>query len=465
MTESLLAITILLLLGVLAFLLILVKRQGQGSNPEVENQLRSEIAGLQAQATERQAQAAARQAETAAAAASAETQARDLQKRLTDETGARRAAEASLAAERKNLVEQKSLLDQAETKLRDAFKALSADALKNSNAEFLAQAEQRLKPIRDLLGTYEGHLRDIEKIRADAYGGLKSHLENLALAHQSLKDETVRLKEALKSPTVRGRWGEVTLRRVVEVAGMSAYCDFEEQVSVAGDGDALQRPDMIVKLPNHRVIVVDSKVPLDAYLAAMDSTDDVARKAALVRHAQAVRSRVRALGQQSYWKQFQPAPDFVVLFLPGESFFSAALEQDHGLIEDGMECGVVLATPTTLIALLKAVAYGWRQEELAENAERIAEAGKQLYERICTFAEHLDGVGDGLRKAGKAYDKAVGSYERMLVPSARRLADLGAASGKDLPEMPTAEGPTRMLAPPVELPVAEPRAIEPPASA
>lgn len=441
MTDVLLVVVVLLLVGVLVFLVVLAKRRP--GSPEVENQLRAQAAGLEAQAAERQTQIT-----------NLEDAARDLQKSLSDEHGLRRAAEASLAAERKNLAEQKAILDEAQAKLRDAFKALSAETLKESRTQFLGLADEKLKPIRDLLATYEEHLREIEKARNAAYGSLEQHLKSLALDQQSLRTEAARLTQALKSPTVRGRWGEVTLRRVVEVAGMSRYCDFEEQVSVAGAGedDALQRPDMIVKLPNHRTIVVDSKVPLEAYLEAMDCPDDATRKAAMVRHAQAVRSRVKALGQQSYWRRFQPAPDFVVLFLPGESFFSAALEQDRALIEDGMAGGVVLATPTTLIALLKAVAYGWRQEELAENAERIAEAGKQLYDRVCTFAEHLDGVGDGLRKAGKAYDKAVGSYERMLVPSARRLAELGASTGKELPDLPPAEGPVRTVAPAIEPP-------------
>jgi len=445
-TDVLLGLNLLLLLGVLGFLIVLAKRRGEGG-AEAESQLRSEAAGLQAQAAELRTQIAALQSQAAA-----------LHEQVQAEHGARMGAEARLQAERQSFEEQRAMLDEDQAKLKDAFAALSAEALKNTSQQFLAQAEERLKPIRDLLATYEGHLREIEKARSAAYGSIEQHLKALAQDQLALRTEAVRLTSALKSPTVRGRWGEVTLKRVVEVAGMSEYCDFETQVTVAGDDDALQRPDMIVKLPNHRTIVVDSKVPLEAYLKAMDAADEDVRKAALAGHAAAVRSRMKALGQQSYWKRFQPAPDFVVLFLPGESFFSAALEQDRGLIEDGMQSGVVLATPTTLIALLKAVAYGWRQEELAENAERIAEAGKQLYDRVCKFAAHLDSVGEGLDKACKAHARAVGSYDRMLVPGARKLADMGASTGEELPDVRTVESPVRQVAP-----AADPPALPPPA--
>ena len=437
MTDLLLGLLVLAVAALAVAVFYYAKRSAGAGNPQAENQLRAEAAGLQAKADELRGQITALDAQAA-----------DLRQRLEAEQGARVKAETRLDAERRSFEEQRALLDEAQVKLKDAFAALSADALKGNREQFLSHAEERLKPIQLLLGTYEQHLRDIEAARNAAYGSLQQALKSLAQDQQLLRTEAARLTTALKSPTVRGRWGEVTLKRVVEVAGMSAYCDFETQVSVATGEDALQRPDMIVKLPNHRTIVVDSKVPMEAYLRATDALDEASRKAAMAEHAQAVRSRVRALGQQSYWRQFQPAPDFVVLFLPQESSFSAALEQDRELIEDGMKSGVVLATPTTLIALLRAVAYGWRQEELAENAERIADAGKQLYDRIRTFAEHLDGVGDGLRKAGKAYDKAVGSYERMLVPGARRLAELGAGDDKDLPELPTAEGPARTVTPP-----------------
>jgi len=402
--EILLVILILLVLGVVVFLIVLAKRRPVGD------------AGAEA----------------------------ELRGRLEAEQRARVQAETRLEAERKNLAEQRALLDEAEGKLKDAFAALSAEALKESRQEFLGQADQRLKPIQDLLAKYEEQLRQIEKARNDAYGGLREYLEALKAAHQGLQKETHQLSTALRSPTVRGRWGEVTLRRVVELAGMSSYCDFDEQVSVETEEGRL-RPDMTVRLPNDRVIIVDSKAPLEAYMDAVEASDEAGRKAALERHTQALRAHVRALCQKAYWSQFDNAPDFVVLFLPGESFFIAALEADRSLMEDAFRSNVVLASPATLFALLKAVATGWQEHALAENAQRIAEVGKDLHDRIRVFAEHLSRVGKGLKGATDAYNAAVGSYERNLEPGARKLAELGASSGKELPAVETVEGPTRAL--------------------
>jgi DNA recombination protein RmuC len=434
-TDFLLGLNLLLLLGVLGFLIVLAKRRGQGGNAGAEAQLRSEAAGLQAQAAELRTQIAALQSQAAA-----------LHEQVQAEHGARMGAEARLQAERQSFEEQRAMLDEARTKLKDAFAALSADALKNTSQQFLTQAEERLKPIRDLLASYEGHLREVEKARSDAYGGLKAHLDTLAQAHQILQKEAHQLSTALRSPTVRGRWGEMTLRRVVEVAGMSPQCDFEEQAGATTDEGRL-RPDMKIKLPGGRIIVVDSKVPLAGYMDALEAKDEAARQAALGRHAQQVRSRVQELSKKAYWDQFAGAAEFAVLFLPGESFFSAALEQDRSLMEDAMANKVFLATPTTLMALLNVVAHGWRQQEMAENAERIGEAGKELFERLVKFVEHFAGIGDGLRRAVKAYDGAVGSYEARIQPAARRLADQAAISDKALPEVPAIDGPTRMLGP------------------
>ena len=454
MTDILLIILVIAVGGLAVAALALLKRWREG-DARVENELRSQVAALTTQA-----------AESANRAAAADAQAEERQKQIVALENRRRelenslsaadtrwaTAEASLAAERKNLVEQKALLDEAQEKLRDAFAALSAEALRSSSSQFLTQADEKLRPIQALLDKYQTQLREIENVRATAYGGLTSQLNKLAEAHSLLQKEAHQLSTALRSPTLRGRWGEVTLKRVVEVAGMSAYCDFDTQVSVSGE-EGLQRPDMIVKLPNQRIIVVDSKVPLEAFLEAMDG-DEATRRAALARHAQAVRSRMNALSQQSYARQFQPAPEFVVLFLPGESFFSAALEQDRELIEYGMSKGVILATPTTLIALLKAVAYGWQQQTVTENARRIAEAGRELYERLCTFAGHLGKVGKGIQDAAKSYNAAVGSYETRLEPSARKLTELGAASEKELPEISRVEEPLRSLPEPAEPPEA-----------
>jgi len=403
-TDLLLVILILLVLGVVVFLIVLAKRRSVGDVGEVA----------------------------------------ELRADLQTERDGRIRAEERLEAERKNLEEQRRILDEAQVKLKDAFKALSSDALKESRQEFLGQADQRLKPIQDLLAKYEEQLRQVEKARNDAYGGLREYLEALKAAHQGLQKETHQLSTALRSPTVRGRWGEVTLRRVVELAGMSSYCDFDEQVSVATEEGRL-RPDMTVRLPNDRVIIVDSKAPLEAYMDAVEASDEAGRKAALGRHTQALRAHVRALCQKAYWSQFDNAPDFVVLFLPGESFFIAALEEDRSLMEDAFRSNVVLASPATLFALLKAVATGWQEHALAENAEKIADVGRELYERVRVFAENFRDVGSGLRSAAKAYDAAVGSYLSRLEPGARKLAELGASSGKELPDVETVEGPTRAL--------------------
>ena len=373
----------------------------------------------------------------------------DLGRRLEREQAVRIEAETQLKAERQSFEEQQQRLNEDQDRLKEAFKALSADALKDSRTQFLSQADEKIKPIQALLDKYQEHLSEIERIRSDAYGGLKTHLDNLTKAQDLLQREAHQLSTALRSPTVRGAWGQLALRNAAELAGMSPHCDFTEQVTVTADG-AVQRPDMTVNLPNHRTVVVDAKAPLDAYHEAVGSGDEAARKAAMGRHAAAVRGHMRALSQKAYWSQFKDkeTPDFVVLFLPGESFFSADLEEDQALIEDGMKSGVVLASPTTLIALLRAVAYGWRQEELAENAERIAQLGKDLHGRICTFAEHLKGIGGGLDSAKESYNRAIGSYEQMLEPGARKFLELGASSGKELPVVPQVEGPMRSLTPP-----------------
>ena len=428
MTEFLLALVILLLLGVIAFLAALWKRRG--GRPEVEGELRSQVAALDGQAA-------------------------DLRQRLESEHGARVAAETRLDAERRSFEEQRALLDEAERKLKDAFSALSADALKDSRTQFLSQADEKLRPIQSLLKDYEQKLDAIEKARNTAYGGLEQHLKNLASAHDVLQKEAHQLSTALRSPTVRGRWGEMTLRRVVEVAGMANHITFEEQVSVATE-DGTQRPDMTIHLPGRRTIVVDSKVPLAAYMDAAEAKDEAARQTALARHAADVRKHVQALSRKAYWDQFKDAPDFVVLFLPGESFFSAALEQDRTLLEDAMRSRTFLATPTTLMALLGIVAHGWHEQNVAENAEKIGAAGKDLFERMEKFyKDHFSDIGEALKRASKAYDAAVGSYESRVQPAARRLAEQAAVGDKELPALPHVDGPARMIEAPGETPVGE----------
>lgn len=405
----------------LVILLILLKQRAGGARGAVEGELRQRIGEL-------------------------ESEADALRGELDGARQARVQAETRLEAEQKNLDQQRRLLDEAETKLKDAFKALSAEALKDSRRQFLGDAGQRLQPIQDLLKTYEGRLREIEKARTDAYGSLRQYLDGLRDAQEGLKTQTTKLETALRGSTrVRGEWGQLALRRVVELAGMSKHCDFDEQTSTTTD-QRRQIPDLTVRLPGDRLIVVDAKAPLDAYMDAVEAADDASRKAAMERHAQAVRGHVRTLGQKAYWNQFKNTPEFVVLFLPGESFFSAALEADTSLMEDAFRSNVVLASPVNLIALLKAVAHGWRQQEMAENAERIGETGRKLYDRVRVFVKHFAGVGDGLSRAAKAYDAAVRSYESRVAPSARRLAEEAAVSGNELPDVEGAAQPTRLIA-------------------
>ncbi len=379
---------------------------------------------------------------------------------LAEAQQARVAAETRIEETNRQLANQKDLLDQARQELMGSFQALSGEALKQNNDAFLklaavsfealhvkaegnlAQRQQAIdglvRPLQESLQRYDEQMRLLEQSRQSAYGGLDQHLKSLAESHQRLQQETGNLVKALRAPTVRGQWGEITLKRVAELAGMVDHCDFVEQQSVTGE-DGRFRPDMVVRLPGGRQIIVDAKTVLAAYLDAHEAQDDAQRAEALRRHAEQVRSRMDELSLKAYWTQFDRAPEFVVLFLPGEQFLGAALDQDPRLIEEGFARGVVLATPTTLIALLRAVAYGWRQEQMNAHAEEAGRLGKDLYERMAVLAEHVNDVGQALGKSVVAYNRAVGSLETRILPAARRFKELGVASDKDIPLLEPAE--------------------------
>jgi DNA recombination protein RmuC len=372
---------------------------------------------------------------------------------------------ATLVAERAMNEEKLALLAQAEARLREVFDALSGEALRRNNQSFLELARAQLgavqeaagkdlagrqqaigelvTPLRESLASVDAKIQELEKVRAGAYAGLSEQVRGLAETQQRLQTETANLAGALRATSVRGRWGEMQLRRVVELADMLAHCDFVEQPTVTGD-DGRLRPDLVVRLPGGKSVVVDAKVPLTAYLEAHEATDDVSRERLFGEHAKRVRQHMAALGAKAYWEQFQPAPDFVVMFLPGEGVFSAALSVDPVLIEFGVESRVIPASPTTLIALLRAVAYGWRQERLADNARAISDLGRQLHERLATMVEHFEAVGNSLDGAVEAYNKTVGSFERRVLVSARKLKELG-ATGDDLPVLEPVDQRSRSL--------------------
>ena len=353
----------------------------------------------------------------------------------------------------KNLEEQKALLDVMKTELTDTFRAHASAALKSSNEDFLKLASEHLgrilaetkgklgehkealdgtiKPLQEMLKRYEEQIQQIEKHRHESFGSLTQQIRSLSSMQEQLQKETSNLVTVLRKPRVSGSWGEIGLRRVAELAGMTAYCDFYEQESVSSDTGRL-RPDMVVRLPNGREIVVDAKAPVDAYLNAVSASSEDEKKKAISNYINQVRNHMNTLGSKAYWDQFKQSPEIVVMYLPGESFFSAALEHDHKLIEDGSAKKVILSTPTTFIALLKAIAYGWQQEQVTKSAQKISDLGKELYERFYIVVEHFAKTGAAIRKAVDSYNEGVRSMESRLIPSVRRFKELGVSTPKEI---------------------------------
>lgn len=364
---------------------------------------------------------------------------------------------ATLELERRTASERHAALEQT-------FSALSATALRENNEAFLNLARYQLgqfhieargelavrekaveglvRPIRDLLERSQHQLETLERDRREAQGALNKHFETLAQTQQALQSETRNLVQALRRPEVRGQWGELTLRRLVELAGMVEHCDFVEQIHTPSE-DGVLRPDMLVHMPSGREVIVDVKTPLDAYLSAVESADETTRQKYLAHHARKVREHIRDLAGKAYWSQFAHSPEFVIMFIPGEQLLSAALDQDRNLIETALSQKVILATPTSLVALLRAIAYGWRQESLNSNAEQIRLAGEELYNRLATLTEHLSKLGRGLDNSVTQYNRLVGSFESKVLPGARKFTEMGITAKKELDEQKQIETGTR----------------------
>ncbi len=375
--------------------------------------------------------------------------------------------ETALLDERRQAQEKIAFLDEAQKKLSDTFKALAFETLKNSNTSFLELAKTQLekfheaakgdlekrqtaidelvKPVKESLVKVDSKLQEIEKTRLEAYTGLSEQVRSMRETQDLLRSETSNLVQALRRPEVRGRWGEIQLRRVCEMAGMLEHCDFLEQQNINTEEGRL-RPDLIIRLPGDRTIVVDAKTPLDAYLSAIEAPDEETRNSKLKDHARQIRNHVQMLGRKKYFEQFDHSPDFVVLFIPGEVFYTAALQQDPELIEAGVSERVLITSPTSLIALLRAVSYGWRQEKLAENAREISDLGRNLYDCLAKLTEHFAKVGERLDQAVKAYNQALASLENRVLPGARKFKELGAAStAGDIDRLQPVESPVRQI--------------------
>ncbi len=371
-------------------------------------------------------------------------------------------------ADQQSAEEKIQSLKNSQDHLRKTFALLSTEALNRNNDTFLKLAQENLKqyqikakndldkkeksfenlvkPIKDALDKTEKQIHSMEKERKEAYGSLTQHLESMAQTQKTLHSETRNLVQALRRPEIRGQWGEMTLKRLAELAGMVEHCDFYEQEQINSQ-EGLLRPDMIVRMPDGREIIVDAKTPLDAYLSAIEAPDEDTKTRELERHTRNVRNRVRELSAKSYWNQFKNSPDFVVLFIPGEQFLYTALDHDKNLLEDALRQKVILSTPTSFVALLRAVAYGWRQEKLAENAEHIRHIGEDLYHRLSVFSDYLAKVGKSLDTSVSHFNKAVGSFDARILPSARKFTDMGIRSKNAITEIDQIEKTTRNLDP------------------
>lgn len=399
-----------------------------------------------------------------------------LEAELSEMKARSRELQARMEEEQKNTADKIAQLEHLEERLNREFQALSAKALRENNEAFLNLAQTKLEtfqseargdlqqrqkavenlvaPINETLARYDQQIQSMERSRSQAYGSLTQQVESLLVSQQKLESETGRLVKALRMPQVRGRWGEFQLRKVVELAGMSTHCDFVEQETMSSEAGRL-RPDLIVKLPGGKNIVVDSKASLQAYLDALETDDEDRRKALLLDHARQIRNHLQSLSGKAYWSHLRNTPEFVILFIPGESFLSAAAERDPELLEDGVKHRVIFATPLTLIALLRAVAYGWNQERIADNARKISDLGKELYDRVSTLTQHFRNLGQSLGKSVKAYNEAVGSLEGRVLTSARKFKELGATPQNEILELEPIEQAAREIQAPELLAVVE----------
>jgi len=460
-----------LLLGVLVAWLVAKARRAQAL-AEAQTQAGAEMAALKERLQLREQELGeSRQRQTAW-----DVKETALESELSEMKARCRELQARMDEEQKSAAEKIAQLQSLEDRLNREFQALSAKALRENNEAFLNLAETKLgtfqsearsdleqrqkavenlvAPINETLTRYDQQIQSMERSRSQAYGSLSQQVESLLVSQQKLESETGRLVKALRRPQVRGRWGEFQLRKVVELAGMSSHCDFVEQETMTSEAGRL-RPDLVVKLPGGKNIVVDSKASLQAYLDALETDDEDRRKSLLQDHARQIRNHLQSLSSKAYWSHLKDTPEFVILFIPGESFLSAAAERDAELLEDGVKQRVIFATPLTLIALLRAVAYGWTQERIADNARKISDLGKELYDRVATLTQHFRILGQSLGKSVKAYNDAVGSLEGRVLTSARKFKELGATPQNEILELEPIEHATREIQAPELLAVSE----------